>query len=82
MNASALHDIGKIAIADNILLKPGRLTEEEFEYMKKHTTYGCEILERFKQEDNEFYRYCFELAKEELFDAIENNLSFADAENI
>ena len=42
--ASALHDIGKIAIPDHILLKPGRLTEEEFEYMKSHTTRGCDIL--------------------------------------
>lgn len=42
--ASALHDIGKIAIPDHILLKPGKLTEEEFEYMKSHTTRGCEIL--------------------------------------
>ncbi len=42
--ASALHDIGKIAIPDHILLKPGRLTDEEFEFMKSHTTRGCEIL--------------------------------------
>ena len=63
INASALHDIGKIAISDNILLKPGKLTKEEFEEMKKHTTYGCEILERFKQEDNEFYRYCYDICR-------------------
>lgn len=44
VSASALHDIGKIAIPDHILLKPGRLTEEEFEYMKSHTTRGCDIL--------------------------------------
>lgn len=44
-NASALHDIGKIAIPDHILLKPGKLTEEEFEEMKEHTIRGCEILE-------------------------------------
>lgn len=44
VSASALHDIGKIAIPDNILLKPGKLTAEEFEYMKSHTTRGCEIL--------------------------------------
>jgi len=35
-----LHDIGKVAISDNILLKPGKLTKEEFEEMKKHTTIG------------------------------------------
>lgn len=44
--ASALHDVGKIAIPDNILLKPGRLTPEEFECMKTHTTKGSEILKK------------------------------------
>ncbi|WP_428065071.1 HD domain-containing phosphohydrolase [Candidatus Avelusimicrobium facis] len=44
-NASPLHDIGKVALADNILLKPGRLTPEEFEIMKSHTIYGGRILE-------------------------------------
>lgn len=62
-NASALHDLGKIAIPDSILLKPGKLTEEEFEEMKKHTTYGCELLENFKQEDNEFYHYCYDICR-------------------
>lgn len=62
VNASALHDLGKIAIPDNILLKPGKLTEEEFEEMKKHTTYGCKILEGFK-ETNEFYRYCYDICR-------------------
>lgn len=44
-NASPLHDIGKVALADNILLKPGRLSPEEFEIMKSHTVYGGRILE-------------------------------------
>ena len=44
-NASPLHDIGKVALADNILLKPGKLTPEEFEIMKSHTIYGGRILE-------------------------------------
>ncbi len=43
--ASALHDVGKIAIPDAILLKPGRLTPEEFEIMKTHTTKGCDIID-------------------------------------
>lgn len=43
--AAAMHDVGKIAISDTILLKPGRLTEQEFEIMKTHTTKGCEILD-------------------------------------
>ena len=63
VNASALHDLGKVAIPDSILLKPGRLTEEEFEEMKKHTIYGCELLEQFKQEETEFYRYCYDICR-------------------
>lgn len=42
--ASSMHDIGKIGIPDNILLKPGRLTSEEFEIMKTHTVIGHNIL--------------------------------------
>lgn len=44
-HASPLHDIGKVAIPDKILLKPGRLTNDEFETMKLHTKYGSKILE-------------------------------------
>lgn len=43
-NAAPLHDIGKIGIPDSILLKQGRLTPEEFEIMKRHTTIGAAIL--------------------------------------
>ncbi len=43
--ASALHDIGKIAIDEKILNKPGRLTKEEFEIMKTHSTVGAKMLE-------------------------------------
>ncbi len=39
-----MHDIGKIGISDTILLKPGRLTEEEFNKVKEHTTIGAKIL--------------------------------------
>ncbi len=42
--ASPLHDIGKVAIPDSILRKPGRLEPAEFEEMKKHTIYGCQML--------------------------------------
>ncbi|MFP4597255.1 MAG: HD domain-containing phosphohydrolase [Persicimonas sp.] len=42
--AAPMHDIGKIGIPDSILLKPGALTAEEFEEMKKHTTIGASIL--------------------------------------
>ena len=62
-NASALHDIGKIAIPDSILMKPGKLTDEEYAEMKKHTIYGCQLLENFKQEENEFYRYCYDICR-------------------
>ncbi|HKP11869.1 MAG TPA: diguanylate cyclase [Blastocatellia bacterium] len=41
-----LHDVGKLAVPDYILNKPGRLTDAEFEKMKVHTTVGAEILER------------------------------------
>ncbi|NOU90889.1 response regulator [Paenibacillus sp. LMG 31460] len=43
--ATPLHDLGKIGIPDEILLKPGRFTPEEFEHMKTHTTIGASILE-------------------------------------
>ncbi len=43
--SAPLHDIGKVGIPDHILLKPGRLTPEEFEIMKLHTTLGKEALE-------------------------------------
>ena len=46
---SPLHDIGKIAIPDNILLKPGKLTEEEMEVMKTHTLKGREIIDDLLQ---------------------------------
>lgn len=42
--ASTMHDLGKIAIPDKILKKPGKLTEEEFEIMKTHTNHGFRIL--------------------------------------
>lgn len=61
--ASALHDVGKIAIPDDILNAPRRLTKFEFEKMKKHTLYGCDILEKFKQDDSEFYKYCYEICR-------------------
>lgn len=42
--AAPLHDVGKIGIPDSILLKPGRLTDDEFEVMKTHTTIGARML--------------------------------------
>jgi diguanylate cyclase (GGDEF)-like protein/putative nucleotidyltransferase with HDIG domain len=46
--ASLLHDIGKLAVPEHIISKPGRLTPEEFEKMKIHTLVGAEILERVR----------------------------------
>ena len=45
VKASALHDIGKISISDSILLKPDRLTREEFEVIKTHTSIGKDIID-------------------------------------
>ena len=59
-----LHDVGKIGISDAILLKPGRLTNEEFEIMKTHTTIGCDLLEKsYRDRAGEFYRYCYDICR-------------------
>lgn len=57
VKASALHDIGKIAIPDSILLKPGKLTGEEFAVIKTHTTIGSRIIDSImvKLPDNDLY---------------------------
>lgn len=44
LEAAPMHDIGKVGIADKILLKPGRLDAEEFEVMKQHAMFGYELL--------------------------------------
>lgn len=63
--SAPLHDIGKIAIRDEILLKPGKLTEEEFNEMKKHTTIGSEVLSvpLKKLGENSFLKYAMEFSK-------------------
>ena len=48
-HAAPLHDIGKVAISDSILLKPGKLTPQEFEIMKTHTSLGAATLEAVRQ---------------------------------
>lgn len=61
--ASALHDVGKIMIPDEILMKPGRLTKDEFEIMKKHSTYGYDILRDAPASwDKDFLDYSREIA--------------------
>ncbi len=47
--SAPLHDIGKVGVPDAILLKPGKLTEDEFAEMKKHTIYGKEAIERAQE---------------------------------
>ena len=62
--ASIMHDIGKIAIPDAILNKPGRLTPEEFEIMKQHTVYGCQMLEKIPQlRKSAAYQYAYDIAR-------------------
>ncbi|MDR0289613.1 MAG: response regulator [Treponema sp.] len=50
IRSSKLHDLGKIAIPDHVLLKPGRLTDEEFKVIKEHTTNGQQFLDYFISE--------------------------------
>jgi putative two-component system response regulator len=63
--ASPLHDIGKVAIRDHILLKQGELTPQEFQEMKMHTTLGAQTLEavRTRYPRNEFLRLGIEIAR-------------------
>ena len=64
-HASPLHDIGKVGIADSILLKPGRLTPSEFEIMKTHTTIGAQTLREVSQRfpTNDFVRMGIKIAQ-------------------
>jgi putative two-component system response regulator len=51
--SAQLHDVGKIAINDGILRKPGRLSEEEFLEIKKHTTFGEQVIEKIMENTKE-----------------------------
>ena len=62
--ASSLHDIGKIAIPDSIILKPGKLTPDEFELIKSHTTKGAEIIQhRVRLNDRAIFEYAYDIAR-------------------
>jgi putative two-component system response regulator len=63
--ASPLHDIGKVGIADPILLKPGKLTPEEFEIMKTHTVIGAQTLNEVQKRfpNNEFVNMGIKIAR-------------------
>ncbi|OQS40521.1 response regulator [Chromobacterium haemolyticum] len=63
--SAPLHDIGKVGIPDHILLKPGKLTPEEFEIMKTHTTLGRDTIaaaERLLNSPSSFLRHAKEIA--------------------
>jgi len=64
---SPMHDIGKVGIRDGILLKPGKLTAEEFAVMKKHTIYGAEVLRtaenNIKKQNTSLFRVGIEIAE-------------------
>ncbi len=61
--AAVLHDVGKIAIPDAVLTKPGKLTNEEYTVMQSHTVRGVEILENIPQmRDSEIYEYACDIA--------------------
>jgi HD-GYP domain-containing protein (c-di-GMP phosphodiesterase class II) len=59
IQSAQLHNVGKIAVNDSILRKPGKLTENEFEEMKKHTLLGGKIIENIQEKtnENEFLNY-------------------------
>ena len=53
VQSAQLHDVGKIAIKDHILNKPGKLTDEEFEYMKKHVIFGEDVIDKIKNKTSD-----------------------------
>ena len=59
LQSCQLHDVGKISIDDNILKKPGKLSNEEFELMKKHASFGEEIIEKIQAltKESDFLKY-------------------------
>jgi putative two-component system response regulator len=59
LQSCQLHDVGKISIDDNILKKPGKLTEEEFNEMKKHASFGEQIIEKIEKlaKESDFLDY-------------------------
>jgi len=70
--SAQLHDVGKIAVKDSILNKPGKLTPEEFEEVKKHTTFGGEVIDKIMESTSEHtfltYAKTFALTHHEKWD--------------
>ena len=64
LRAVTLHDIGKIGVPDNILLKPGPLDEDEMTLMKTHTVTGSEIIRQLMVDGSDYYlQYCYEICR-------------------
>jgi len=65
IKAAALHDVGKVGIPDNILLKPGRLTPAEFEIIKTHPVIGGNIIDAMQitAGDESYIRHCHEICR-------------------
>ena len=62
--AASLHDIGKLAVDDSIINKPGKLTDEEFEKIKMHTVYGEQMINNMHQYENEpLVRYARQICR-------------------
>jgi hypothetical protein len=61
--ASALHDIGKITIPDEILNKPGKLTKEEYEIMKTHSAVGAEMLKGIPFQEELLVKYAYDISR-------------------
>ena len=62
--ASAFHDIGKVGIDESILNKPGKLTEEEFETMKKHTLIGASMLDKLEHyKDEKMIKIAYQICR-------------------
>ena len=66
ISATTLHDIGKIGIPDNILLKPGKLTDEEYGVMKMHADIGSKIIATISddiQDDTMYLKHCYDICR-------------------
>lgn len=63
-SAAVLHDIGKVMLSDAVLLKPGKLTPEEFEYVKSHSVKGYDIVESIADMlEDDYVQYCKEVVR-------------------
>ncbi|MCL2817063.1 MAG: response regulator [Clostridiales bacterium] len=65
VKAVPLHDIGKIGIPDNILLKPGKLTPEEFKVIETHTVIGSEVIKSLMSvsSDDDYLGHCYDICR-------------------